>query len=260
MFLLTDVNEIMQVPANYDPVRKVYQYVVATGETEYIDFDNQPIPRLFFTRYSTMDFPRAHPLAEYFPESGEFDPAQNDVQRDETGRIPDTTGIFKQLDKRCNKLYKINPNNPIFAREPNWTTDRYGLDVTPQYNYEITDHQCPNCDPYGNYSSIEFQMAEQSVKSDINPLGCIETRGTNTFETRVRDNRSITIVCETEGNLSHFTFLNVDAKSKRFFDSFQLNLCVYSFERQKRTHTTCSKHITNHITVFGLSSVRTDRY
>ena len=146
---------------------------------------------------------RKHPMSEYFPPSGEFDSNMSDVERDSSGRIPDTTGVYTHFGKNLTARYNKNPNHPDFKRDPDWKTKELQVDVQPQFEFEkqIFDHECPNCRPDLIFTEHELMYAKSIPKTKANPDGCYGMQTTNiqTFETRIDDNRSTSIVCETEG-------------------------------------------------------------
>ena len=186
-------------PELVNPDAKYIQFVYLPQR--YSDFPTSVVTR--------SDGTQQHPLAETFPPSGEFDPSLNDVERDLSQRIPDTTGEYmlsKLLSKEDADRYKLNPNHPDFKRAPKWTT-KGGTEVTPQFEFErakFDNHLCPNCPDLPDAVSYPIEWLEHAsrvARDTENPSGCTNCFRCQTFETRAKDNRSLTIVCETEGKM-----------------------------------------------------------
>ena len=190
-----DITQFLQIETPNKDIVTIPPELV-NPDAKYIQFVYLPTP-----------WPR-HPLAEYFPISGELDPNLHDVERDDEGRIPDTAGVYEvsKYDKELIARFKKNPNHPDFARRPPIIASD-GTEIIQQFEFErakYDNHSCPNC-PFqpitASYSQSELDHALRIPITENNPYGCFDTSGTQTFETRVRDNRSITIVCETEGKV-----------------------------------------------------------
>ena len=157
----------------------------------------------------TCDVKAKHPLADAFPPSGELNPDMPDVDRDLSQKIPDTTGEYalsKLLSKEDADRYKQNPNHPDFHRDPPLIL-KDGSEVLQPFAFEkakFDDHLCPNCPLLPADVSFSQDCLDHALRIPItenNPTGCFNDFGLNTFETRLKDNRSLTIVCETEGKM-----------------------------------------------------------
>ena len=152
-----------------------------------------------------LEIERKHPLSDFFPPTGEFDEDASDIERGADSRVMSTAEVYESLlNKEDRDRFNKNPDHPDFRRAPSiYAHD--GTEILQPMQYEqdkFPVHKCFNCDSDdGNYDDDEQEYAANYPRTLSNPNGCYGTSdmGTQTFETRIKDNRSLSIVCETEG-------------------------------------------------------------